>query len=142
MSCARLLLAALLLNCSMLPVAALAAGGDNASRLGSVGLQVVPIASGELVVLQVPAGTPAARADIKAGDLIVRIDDFPLAGSEFAEVVAHHLWGVEGSAVTIHFLRPGEGGRKTITLHRAVADPKMTISPAVRTSTPPPGGKP
>lgn len=141
MSCARRLLAALLLVGGVL-VATLAVAGDNASRLGSVGLQVVPIASGELVVLQVPAGTPAARADIKAGDLIVQIDDFPLSGSDFAEVVAQHLWGVEGSVVAIHYLRPGEGGRKTITLRRALADPKLTVSPAVRNGAPPAGGKP
>jgi C-terminal processing protease CtpA/Prc len=139
---ARRLVAALLLNCSVLLVAALATGGDNASRLGSVGLQVVPVASGELVVLQVPAGTPAARADIKAGDLIVQIDDLPLAGSDFADVVAQHLWGVEGSSVTIHYLRPGVSGRKTITLRRALADPKLTVSPAVRNSAPSTGGKP
>lgn len=138
---ARQLLAALLLGCGLL-VAALAAGAENASRLGSVGLQVVPTATGELVVLQVPPGAPAARADIKPGDLIVQIDDFPLAGSDFAEVVAQRLWGVEGSSVVIHFLRPGVAGRKTLTLRRAAADPKLTVSPAVRNGTPPQEDKP
>jgi C-terminal processing protease CtpA/Prc len=141
MSRTRQLLAALLLGCGLL-AAALAAGAENASRLGSVGLQVVPTATGELVVLQVPPGAPAARADIRPGDLIVQIDDFALAGSDFAEVVAQRLWGVEGSAVVIHFLRPGVAGRKTLTLRRAVADPKLTVSPAVRNGTPPKGEKP
>lgn len=139
--CVRLHLAALVLGCSVL-VVTLAAAGEDVSRLGSIGLQVVPIASGELVVLQVPPGTPAARADIKPGDLIVQIDDFPLAGSDFAEVVAQRLWGVEGSSVAVQYLRPGEDGRKTIMLRRAVADPKLTVSPAVRNGASSTGGKP
>ena len=105
---------------------------ENNSKLGSVGLQIVPTATGELTVLQVPAGTPAAAAAMKPGDLIVQIDAFPLAGSNFAEVVAQRLWGPQGSQVVIHFLRPGEAGRKSVTLRRAAADPKLTISPTIR----------
>src|SRR5512145_2197640 len=80
---------------------------ESSRKLGSVGLQVVPTATGELVVLQIPAGLPAVTAGMKPGDLIVQIDDFPLAGSNFAEVIAQRLWGAEGSQVVIHFLRPG-----------------------------------
>lgn len=109
----------------------LAAADKNDKRLGSVGLQVVPTATGELVVLQVPPGTPAATAGIKPGDLIVRIGEFPLAGSDFADVVAKHLWGPEGSQVTVHYLRPGESGRKSTTLRRGALDPKLTVTPAV-----------
>ena len=119
-----------------------AAAADNASKLGSVGLQVVPIATGELVVLQVAAGAPASKSGLKPGDLVVQIDDFPLAGSDFAEVVSKHLWGVEGSAVVIHYLRPGETGRKSVTLRRAAADPKLTVSPGVRNGPAVKGGKP
>jgi len=109
-----------------------AGAAENASRLGSIGLQVVPIATGELVVLQIPTGTPAAASALKPGDLLVKIDDFPLAGSDFAEVVARRLWGPEGSQVVIHYLRPGETGRRMATLRRAAADPKLTVTPAVR----------
>jgi carboxyl-terminal processing protease len=105
---------------------------ETAGKLGSVGIQVVPTATGELAVLQVPPGTPAAAAGIRSGDLIVQLDDFPLAGSDFAEIVSKRLWGAEGSRVVIHYLRPGETGRKSATLRRAAADPKLTVSPAVR----------
>jgi C-terminal processing protease CtpA/Prc len=118
-----------------------AGAAENVSKLGSVGLQVVPIATGELVVLQLPDGAPAIRAGLKPGDLIVQIDDFPLSGSDFAEVVSKRLWGVEGSAVVIHYLRPGELGRKAVTLRRAAADPKLTVTPAVRNGPPTKGGK-
>lgn len=126
----------LLLFCLVLGQAgSVLAAGKDSSRLGSVGLQVVPTATGELAVLQVPAGTPAATSGIRPGDLIVKIGDLPLAGSDFADVVAKHLWGPEGSRVVIQFLRPGEAGRHTVTLQRGAADPRLTVSPAVRNGT-------
>ena len=134
------LMSLLLVSVLLLPSPAIAA--ENASKLGSVGLQVVPVATGELVVLQLTAGAPAARSELKPGDLLVQIGDFPLAGSDFAEVVSKHLWGVEGSAVVIYYLRPGETGRKSVTLRRAAADPKLTVSPAVRNGPAAKGGKP
>jgi C-terminal processing protease CtpA/Prc len=115
---------------------------ESVRQLGSVGLQVVPTVTGELAVLQVPAGTPAAAAGLKPGDLIVQVDDFPLGGSNSAEVVAQRLWGAEGSQVTIHYLRPGEAGRKAVTLRRAAADPKLTVSPSVRSNQPGKGAPP
>jgi C-terminal processing protease CtpA/Prc len=137
----RTLLVGLALGWVLLP-ASPASGAENVSRLGSVGLQVVPTATGELVVLQLAQGTPAARSGLKPGDLIVQIDDFPLAGSDFAEVVAQRLWGVEGSPVVIHYLRPGEAGRKMVSLRRVAADPKLTVTPAVRGKPPAKGDQP
>lgn len=118
-----------------------AAPADNVSRYGSIGLQVVPTATGELVVLQIPPGTPSAASEIRPGDLIVSIDDYPLAGSDFAEVVSRRLWGVEGSSVVLRFLRPGEAGVRTVTLRRAATDPKLTVTPTVHDGAPVKGGK-
>lgn len=115
---------------------------EDKGKLGSVGLQVVPTASGELVVLSISPGAPAAASGIRPGDLIVRIADFSLAGSDFADVVSRHLWGPEGSQVVIHYLRPGEAGRKSVTLTRAATDPRLTVSPAVRNGAPVKGEKP
>lgn len=86
---------------------------------GSIGLQVVPTAKGDLVVLNVVSGAPAQAAGMQPGDLIVRVDDFNLAGSDFTEVVSRYLWGPVGSSVTIFYLRPGEKGRHELTLRRA-----------------------
>lgn len=102
------------------------------TKMGSVGLEVVPTATGELAVLQVVKGTPAAESGIKPGDLLIRVGDFPLAGSDFAEVVPRYLWGPVGSSVSIVYLRPGESGRKTVTLRRSALEPKLKVSPAVR----------
>lgn len=85
---------------------------------GSIGLHVVPTATGELVVLNVISGAPAQVAGLLPGDLIVAVDDFTLAGSDFAEVVPRYIWGPVGSSVSIIYMRPGETGRHRLTLKR------------------------
>jgi len=107
---------------------------DNAigAESGSIGLQVVPTASGELVVLDVVPGAPAAVAGLLPGDLIVKVDDFSLAGSVFAEVVPRHLWGEVGSSVTITYLRPGQSGSVVLTLRRAALEQNVAPPPGVK----------
>lgn len=90
---------------------------------GGVGLQVVPTVRGELVVLLVVPGSPASMAGLEPGDLIVQVDDFPLAGSDFTEVVSRYLWGEPGTSVTLRYLRPGVEGRKTVNLRRVPIEP-------------------
>lgn len=102
---------------------------------GSIGLQVVPTAKGELVVLNVVPGAPAEIGGLQPGDLIVQVDDFPLAGSDFAEVVPRYLWGPVGGSVTIVYLRPGEPGRHSLTLKRAALNP-VESPPGVKMLTP------
>jgi carboxyl-terminal processing protease len=103
---------------------------------GSIGLQVVPTAKGELVVLNVVPGAPAEAAGLLPGDLIVQVDDFALVGSDFAEVVPRYLWGPVGSSVTIVYLRPGESGRHSLTLQRAAIKKGVAPPPGVKMLTP------
>ncbi len=98
---------------------------------GGVGLQVVPTISGELVVLNVLAKAPAAEKGLRPGDLIYRVDDFPLQGSDFGKVVSEHLWGKVGSAVVLHYRRPGEAGDKKVEIIRSTIDPRLTVTPSV-----------
>ena len=121
----------ILLLCAQIGVWSGVVRAEGTGRLGSVGIQVVPTATGELAVLQVPVGTPAAAAGIRPGDLIVRLDDHALAGSDFAAVVSKYLWGAEGSRIVVHYLRPGEAGRKSAVLRRVAGEPRLTVSPAV-----------
>ncbi len=76
-------------------------------RFGGVGLQVVPIATGDLVILNVIKDSPAGKGDLKPGDLIVQVDDFSLRGSDFKQVVSRHLWGKAGTTVTLRYFGPG-----------------------------------
>jgi len=73
---------------------------------GGVGLVVSTDKLGAQVVQPID-GTPAFRAGIKAGDLIVAIDDKPLAGLSLDDI-QKKLRGPEGSAVKLTLSRTGE----------------------------------
>jgi carboxyl-terminal processing protease len=103
---------------------------------GGIGAQVVPIASGELAVLLVVEGTPAWREGLRPGDLIVKVDDFGLLGSDFVEVVKTRLWGEVGSSITLHYLRPGKTGIHTVTLRRVPIDTQGVRTPGVKMIVP------
>lgn len=96
-----------------------AAAQDQKNReLVGVGLQVVPTAKGELVVLAVVEGSSAAEMGVQPGDLIIAVDGFPLHGSEFAEIVKSYLWGPVGSSARLTLLRPGQDGILQILVTR------------------------
>jgi carboxyl-terminal processing protease len=97
-----------------------------------VGLQVVPIAGGELVVLQVVADSPAARAGLRPGDLLVRVGGRRLEGTDLAELSRQTLWGEEGSSVELLFLRPGVAGLQRVTLTREPLKKIPETPPGVR----------
>jgi carboxyl-terminal processing protease len=115
----------------------MAVPGRAASKsFGSIGLQVVPVATGELVVLKAVDGSPALSAAIKPGDLIVEVDGFALAGSTFSEVVPRYLWGEPGSSVTLKYLRPGVAGIQSVTLQRSKTTQPQQQTPGVKLLTP------
>ncbi len=99
---------------------------EAASRTG-VGLQVVPIASGELVVLQVLPESPAARSGIRPGDLLIEVGGRKLSGSVFSQLVPQTLWGSVGTEVSVTYLRPGVAGEHSVLLTRT----KLTVSPTI-----------
>lgn len=99
---------------------------------GSVGLQVVPIATGELVVLNVIPGSPADQERLLPGDLIVQVDGTPLLGSDFQQVVRTKLWGEVGTRVEIEFMRPGKAGLHRKILTRAALLQSGTKLPQVQ----------
>lgn len=103
---------------------------------GGVGLQVVPTVNGDLVVLNVLEKAPASQGGLLPGDLIYRVDDYPLQGSDFGKVVAEHLWGPVGSSVELFYRRPGVAGESRVVLRRSTIDPRLTVTPSVRQVTP------
>lgn len=118
------------------------AGETAAPGQAGVGLRVVPIATGELVVLAVLPHSPAQQAGIEAGDLVVAVDGLRLRGSHFEEIVKKYLWGKPGSRVTVTSLRPGVAGAQTVTLVRAVLTSDNNAPPELKMITPATGGKP
>ena len=86
---------------------------------GGVGLQVVPIASGEIVVIAVLAKSPADKAKLRPGDLIIAVDGVALRGSKFVDVTKSRLWGKAGTKVKLTWQRPGVAGKKSAELLRA-----------------------
>ncbi len=105
-------------------------------EFGSIGAQVVPTATGEVVVLQLVDGAPAARAGLLPGDLIVRIDGTSLRGLDFKTVTRELLWGFVGEAVHVSWLRPGETGLREAGLVRVEIDRDSLRHPDVRMERP------
>lgn len=99
---------------------------------GGVGLQVVPTINGDLVVLNVLEDTPAADKGLLPGDLIFRVDDFSLQGSDFGKVVSEYLWGPAGSSVELFYRRPGVAGVSRVVVQRSTINPRLTVTPTVQ----------
>ncbi len=108
------------------------AASAESQAYGGIGLQVVPVTTGELVVLQVVHGTPASRKGIRPGDLIVQVDDRALVGSDFAEIIGTHLWGTPGTSVALKYMRPGVTGISEVVLKRGVMPSRHAPIPGVK----------
>ena len=113
------LLCCLLIGQPLVAVAAPAAAPAKKAAAGGVGLQVVPIATGEIVVIAVLVKSPAAKAKLRPGDLIIAVDGVALRGSKFADVTKNRLWGKAGTKVKLTWQRPGVAGKKSAQLVRA-----------------------
>ena len=100
-------------------------------EFGSIGAQVVPTATGEVVVLQLVDNAPAAKAGLKPGDLIIRIDGKALSGLDFKTVTRQYLWGYVGESVSLSWLRPGETGEREARLVRVKVDANALRHPDV-----------
>lgn len=83
---------------------------------GGLGLVVRP-EKGELLIERVLDQTPASRAGLTDGDLIVEVDDLPVAGRPIRDVVVQ-LRGKVGSPVVLAVSRPGAKEMVRVTLTR------------------------
>ena len=113
------LLCCLLTGQPLAAIAAPAAAPAKKAVAGGVGLQVVPIATGEIVVIAVLVKSPAAKAKLRPGDLIIAVDGVALRGSKFTDVTKNRLWGKAGTKVKLTWQRPGVAGKKSAQLVRA-----------------------
>ncbi len=87
-------------------------------RFGGLGIEV-GMENGFIKVIAPIDDTPAQRAGIRAGDLIVRIDDKPVKGMSLDDAVKL-MRGKVGSKIHLLVVREGQDKPLEITLERAV----------------------
>ncbi len=87
-------------------------------RFGGLGIEVT-MEDGFVKVVSPIDDTPAERAGIKAGDLVVRLDEKPVKGMTLAEAVKI-MRGEPGSDIILTVVREGEEAPLKITITRAI----------------------
>jgi len=101
-------------------------------EFGGLGIEV-SMEDGFVKVVSPIDDTPAARAGIQAGDLIIRLDDTPVKGMTLGDAVKI-MRGKAGTKIVLTLIREGEQKPLKITIKRAII--KVT---AVRGKTLDPG---
>ncbi len=87
-------------------------------QFGGLGIEV-GMENGFVKVVSPIDDTPAHKAGIKAGDLIVRLDDKPVKGMTLAEAVKI-MRGEPGTEIILTVVREGEEAPLKFTLTRAI----------------------
>lgn len=87
-------------------------------QFGGLGIEV-GMENGFILVISPIDDTPAARAGIKAGDLIIRLDDQPVKGMSLNDSVKL-MRGKPGSDINLTVVREGEEKPLKITITRAI----------------------
>lgn len=95
-------------------------------EFGGLGIEV-GMESGFVKVISPIDDTPAQRAGIQAGDLIIRLDDKPVKGMSLNDAVKV-MRGKPGTVLTLTILREGEEKPLTIPVTRAVIHVKSVKS--------------
>lgn len=89
---------------------------STSGTFGGVGIEV-GLEDGFIKVISPIDDTPAQRAGIQAGDLIIKIDDQLVKGLTLQEAVKH-MRGARGSEIRLSILREGSGTPLELTLVR------------------------
>ncbi len=95
-------------------------------RFGGLGIEVT-MENGLVKVVSPIDDTPAKRAGIKTGDLIVRLDDQPVKGMALGDAVKL-MRGEPGSKILLTIIREGEGAPLKITVTRDIIKVKSVKS--------------
>ncbi len=91
---------------------------DLTGKFGGLGIEV-GIRDGRLTVISPIEGTPAWRAGLKAGDIILKIDGESTEGMSLMDAV-HRMRGKKGTPVTLTIMRKGWDKPKDITIVRDI----------------------
>lgn len=87
-------------------------------EFGGLGIEV-GMEDGFVKVVSPIEDTPAFRAGLKPGDLIVKLDDTPVKGMTLNDAVKH-MRGKPNTRITLTIARKGEGNPIVVTLTREV----------------------
>ncbi len=87
-------------------------------KFGGLGIEV-SMENGFVKVISPIDDTPAQRAGVMAGDVIVRLDDTPVKGMTLNEAVKI-MRGKPGTDILLTIVREGEEGPLKITITRAI----------------------
>lgn len=87
-------------------------------EFGGLGIEVA-MEDGFVKVIAPMDDTPAEKAGVKAGDLIIRLDDKPVKGMTLNDAV-DVMRGEPGSVLTLTILRDGVEAPLTIEIERAI----------------------
>ncbi|HFE32809.1 MAG TPA: S41 family peptidase, partial [Gammaproteobacteria bacterium] len=87
-------------------------------EFGGLGIEV-GMEDGFVKVISPIDDTPAQRAGVKAGDLVIRLDEKPVKGMTLRDAV-NIMRGKVGSKITLTIIREGEEKPLKITITRAI----------------------
>ena len=90
---------------------------NTSGKFGGLGIEV-GMENGLVRVITPIDDTPAERAGIRAGDLIVSLDEEPVMGMTLADAV-ERMRGEPGTPITLEVRRDGEAALLTFTIERA-----------------------
>ena len=85
---------------------------------GGLGMEI-DIEDGQVRVIAPIDDTPASRAGIKSGDLIVKLDDMPMRGIDLSAAI-EAMRGEPGTDITLSVLHAGTSEPEEITLTREI----------------------
>ena len=91
---------------------------DITGQFGGVGIEI-GMREGRLTIISPIEDTPAWRAGIKAGDLILKIDGEPTEPMSLTDAV-HKMRGKKGTPVTLTIMREGWAEPKNFTIIRDI----------------------
>ncbi|MCZ7573824.1 MAG: S41 family peptidase [Ardenticatenaceae bacterium] len=97
-------------------------------EFGGIGAFVATNEQGQLIIVSPIDDTPAARADLRADDIILKVDGKEITGLSQDDAV-NLIRGPVGTEVTLEIQRPGQENTFTVTLTREkIPDPTVDHS--------------
>ena len=91
---------------------------DTTGKFGGIGIEI-SLENGRPVVVAPIEGTPAYRAGLRAGDIIVKVNGEDTYGMSIADVVKK-IRGKPGTFVELTIFRPDENKTFTVKVERAI----------------------